>query len=50
MNKKKFNVVKVDKIVERFERFVKKYKHEKPRKCQIAAIRAFYTGDRKSVV
>lgn len=44
MNKKKFNVVKVDKIVERFERFVKKYKSEKPRKCQIAAIRAFYTG------
>ena len=33
MNKKKFNVVKVDKIVERFERFVKKYKSEKPRKC-----------------
>lgn len=44
MNKKKFNVVKVDKIVEKFERFVKKYKREKPRKCQIAAIRAFYMG------
>lgn len=44
MNKKKFNDVTIDKIVERFERFVKKYKHEKPRKCQIAAIRAFYTG------
>ena len=44
MTKKKFDVVTVDKIVERFVRFVKKYKHEKPRKCQIAAIRAFYTG------
>lgn len=44
MTKKKFNVDNVNKIVERFERFVKKYKHEKPRKCQIAAIRAFYSG------
>ena len=44
MNKKKFDVATVNKIVERFERFVKKYKSEKPRKCQIAAIRAFYTG------
>ncbi len=44
MTKKKFNAVNINKIVEKFERFVKKYKHEEPRKCQIAAIRAFYTG------
>ncbi|MGM9948325.1 DEAD/DEAH box helicase family protein [Floccifex sp.] len=44
MTKKKFDVATVNKIVEKFERFVMKYKHKEPRKCQIAAIRAFYTG------
>ena len=41
MNKTKINI---NEIIKEFKKFVLKYKHNEPRKCQVNAIRALYTG------